>query len=56
MMSNVDESDNSIKREIFSKVAPMVKDAAPQLNLRIRSFELGSIPPTITGKDQAEFI
>ena len=37
------------KREIFSKVAPLVKDAAPQLNLRIRSFELGAVPPTITG-------
>merc|ERR1719462_671007 len=31
------------KREIFSKVAPLVKDAAPQLNLRIRSFELGAV-------------
>ena len=38
------------KREIFSKVAPLVKDAAPQLNLRIRSFELGAVPPHITGK------
>lgn len=37
------------KREIFSKVAPLVKDAAPQLNLRIRSFELGAVPPQITG-------
>ena len=38
------------KREIFSKVAPLVKEAAPQLNLRIRSFELGAVPPHITGK------